>query len=164
MYTNTETTVINNGNTEKFFTLQRGVRQGCPLSAYLFIIAIEILTIKIRNDPSIKGIKIGNNEIKIGLLADDRTLLLQDLTSVNNVLNTLAYFHKCFGLKINLDKSNTKYIGSLIDDDYFPHGLSWIKTSLETLGISIVNNSDMNHKLNFQQRIVTLKSTLNIWK
>ncbi len=30
--------------------------------------------------------------------------------------------------------------------------------------MSIVNNSDMNYKLNFQQRIVTLKSTLNIWK
>ncbi len=66
--------------------------------------------------------------------------------------------------KINLDKSKVKYIVSLTDDDYFPHGLSWIKTPLETLGISIVNNSDMNYNLNFQQRIVTLKSTLNIWK
>ncbi len=92
------------------------------------------------------------------------TLSLQDLTSVKNILNTLAYFHKCSGLKINLDKSNTKYIGSLTDDDYFWHGLLWIKTPLETLGISIVNNSDMNYKLNFQQRIATLKITLNIWK
>ncbi len=164
MYTNTEAAVVNNGNTGKFFTLQRGVRQGCPLSAYLFIIAIELLAIKICNDPSIKGIKIRNNEIKINLLADDMTLLLQNLTSVKNVLNILAYFHKCSGLKINLDKSNAKYIGSLTDDDNFPHGLSWIKTPLETLGISIVNNSDMNYKLNFQQRIVTLKSTLNIWE
>ncbi len=76
----------------------------------------------------------------------------------------LAYFHKCSGLKINLDKSNAKYIGSLTDNDYFPHSLSWIKTLVETLGISIVNNSDMNYKLNLQQRNVTLKSTLNIWK
>ncbi len=146
MYTNTESTVINNGNTWKFFTLQRGVKQGCPLSAYLFIRVIEILAIKIRNDPSIKGIKIGNNEIKISLLADDMTLLLQDLTSVNNILNTLAYFHKCSGLKINLDKLNAKYIGSLTDDDYFPHSLSWFKTPVETLGVSIVNNSDINYK------------------
>ncbi len=124
MYTNTESTMTNNGNTGKFFTLQRGVRQGCPMSVYLFIIAIEILAIKIRNGPSIKGIKIGNNEIKISFLSDDMTLLLQDLASVNNILNTLANFHKCSGLKINSNKSNTKYIGSLTDDDYFPHGLS----------------------------------------
>ncbi len=84
------------------------VKSGCPLSAYLFIIVIEVLAHKIRNDPNIKGIKIGNNEIKISLLADDMTLLLQELTSVNNVLNTLAYFHKCSGLKINLDKSKIK--------------------------------------------------------
>ncbi len=116
------------------------------------------------HDPSLKGIKIGNNEIKISPLADDMTLLLQDLASVNNVLNTLAYFHKCSGLKINLDKWNTKYIGSLIDDDYFLYVITWIKTPLGTLSISILNNSDINYKLNFQQRIVTLKSTLNIWK
>ncbi len=84
MYTNTDPTVIKNGNTVKFFTLERGVRQGCPLSAYLFITAIEIFAIKICNGPSIKGINIGNTEIKISLLADD-------ITSVNNVLNTLAY-------------------------------------------------------------------------
>ncbi len=76
MYTNTESAVINNGNTGKFITLQGGVRQSCPLSAYLSIIAIDILGIKICNDPIIKGIKIWNNEIKISLLADDMTLLL----------------------------------------------------------------------------------------
>ncbi len=65
MYTNTESTVINNGNTVKFFILQRGVRQGCLFFAYLFIIAIEILAIKICNDPSIKGIKIGMMKLKL---------------------------------------------------------------------------------------------------
>ncbi len=137
MYTNTESTVINNGNTGKFFPLQRGVRHGCPLSAYPFFIAIEILAIKICNDPSIKGIKIGNNEIKISLLANDMTLLLQDLTSIENVLSTLAYFHKWSSLKINLKESNAKYIGFLTDDDYFWHGLSCIKTPVEIIGISM---------------------------
>ncbi len=85
MYTNTESIVIKNRNTGKFFTLQRGIKQGYPLSAYLFITAIEILEIKICNNPSVKGIKIRNNEIKISLLADDLTLLLQNLTSVKNV-------------------------------------------------------------------------------
>ncbi len=67
-------------------------------------------------------------------------------------------------LKIKLDKSNAKYIGFCRDYDYFPHVLSWIKTPLKTLGISIVDNSDMNYKLHFQQRIDTLNSTINIWK
>ncbi len=42
LYNNIESTVINNGDTGKYSKLERGVRQGCPLSAYLFILAIEI--------------------------------------------------------------------------------------------------------------------------
>ncbi len=60
-----ESTILNNGATCKFFKLQIGVRQGCSLSAYLFIITLEALVNKIRNDKSIKGIKIDKKEIKI---------------------------------------------------------------------------------------------------
>jgi hypothetical protein len=75
-YNKIESTVLKNGKTCEFLKLERGVRKGCPLSAYLFIISIEILAIKIRNDPEIKGIKIGIEEIKLSLLEDDITLLL----------------------------------------------------------------------------------------
>ncbi len=33
VYNNIESILINNGNTSKYFKLERGVRQGCPLSA-----------------------------------------------------------------------------------------------------------------------------------
>ncbi len=58
MYNNIQSTVLNNGNTGSYFNLQRGVRQGCPLSAYLFITTLETLTNKVRNDSNIKGITI----------------------------------------------------------------------------------------------------------
>ncbi len=164
LYTNTESTVLNNGFSGKYFKLERGVRQGCPLSAYLFLITIEILATKIRTNPNIKGIKIGNEEIKISLLADDITLLLHDTQSITETILTLKYFYKCSNLKINLDKSNAKYIGSLTTSDYYPHGLSWIKTPIETLGISIVHDRDLNYSHNFKQRISNLKSLLNMWK
>ena len=38
-----ESCIINTGNTTKHFELQKGARQGGPISAYLYILRLEIL-------------------------------------------------------------------------------------------------------------------------
>ncbi len=104
MYKDIESMVINTGNSGKHFKLQRGVRQGCPLSAYLFITALETLGNKIRNDKNIKRIKIDNNEIKISMLVDDTTLILFEIEAIKVTIRILRSFEICAGLKINVDK------------------------------------------------------------
>jgi len=51
--------VLHNGHASEFFLLERGVRQGCPLSGLLFVIGIELFTRALKNDPKIKGINVG---------------------------------------------------------------------------------------------------------
>ena len=79
-YKDLSSCVINSGHASTFFDISRGVRQGCPLSPYLFVICIELLAISIRNDSSLRSISIidtdVNGEIKVSLYADDTTLLL----------------------------------------------------------------------------------------
>ncbi len=161
MYNNIESTIINNGNTGGYFKLERGVRQGCPLSAYLFILTIEILANKIRYDKNIKGIKIDNTMIKISLLANDLTLILQDLKSIEYALKLLNKFSLCSGLIINIEKTKAKHLGTSITADHYSLGLSWIKTPFETLGIYITNNHEDNLNYNYKPKIARL---LNIWK
>ena len=81
LYKHSSSCVMNNGFTTGPFPLGRGVRQGDPLSPYLFILALETLAIRIREDSSIQGLKIGDEVIKLSLFADDMTCILKDKTS-----------------------------------------------------------------------------------
>ena len=72
---------MNNGLCSQYFNIERGVRQGDPLSPYLFVTAVEILAIAIRSQDDIKGIKLNNSETKLLQFADDTTIVLSDLDS-----------------------------------------------------------------------------------
>ena len=87
-----ESAVMNNGYLTSWFKPLRGVRQGCPLSPYLFILTVEILSNNIRQDTNIKGIVIFGNEIKLTQFADDTNLFCRDLDSVSAVLNKVNIF------------------------------------------------------------------------
>ena len=54
----------------------RDVRQGCPLSTYLFIMCIELLSYKISTTEDIKGIIYTKQEFKKSLFADDASFIL----------------------------------------------------------------------------------------
>ncbi|GFR99073.1 reverse transcriptase [Elysia marginata] len=53
--------VKNGGSLSESFPLERGVRQGCPVSPLLFIIAVEILALNVRQDEKILGIQLPNS-------------------------------------------------------------------------------------------------------
>jgi len=89
-YKDANSTIIQCGHFSNFFKLGRGCRQGNPLSPYIFILCVEILGIAIRNNPQIKGIKIGDVEHKITQFADDTNLILDD--DENSILEVKKVF------------------------------------------------------------------------
>ena len=60
LYQNIEVCVMNGGSSTGFFRVFRGIKQGCTASGILFILAIELLSIKIRHEKDIKGITVKN--------------------------------------------------------------------------------------------------------
>ena len=103
--------ILNNGYISPYFQIMAGIRQGCPISALLYIIAVECLSINIKNNNIIKGIKMGCEERKITQLADDTTLFLRDMGSIQTTINTLLLFYSVSGLKLNNSKTVVLPIG-----------------------------------------------------
>ena len=68
--------IILNGEKLKTFPLKSGRRHGCPLSPLLFNIVLEVLATAIRDKKDIKGIQIGEEEVKLSLFADDMILYI----------------------------------------------------------------------------------------
>ena len=99
LYTDITSCVINNGYASDFFSLQRRVRQGCPLSGIIFVLCAEILANVVRNDKNIKGIQIYNKEYKIFQYADDTTTFVADALSAQNLFEVLRAFRETSGLK-----------------------------------------------------------------
>ncbi|XP_060007880.1 sp110 nuclear body protein isoform X6 [Lagenorhynchus albirostris] len=98
--------IILNGEKLKAFPLRSGTRQGCPLSPLLFNIVLEVLAMAIREEKEIKGIQIGNEEVKLSLFADDMIQYIENpKDATRKLLELINEFGKVAGYKINAQKS-----------------------------------------------------------
>ena len=91
-------------NVEKLeaIPLKSGTRQGCPLSAYLFNIVLEVLARAIPQQKEIEQIQIGKEEVKLSLFADDMIIYISDTkNSTRELLNLINSFSAVAGYKIN---------------------------------------------------------------
>ena len=83
---------INGGTTSKYFELQRGARQGDPIAAYLFIIALEIYFIMVCADDQMNTLPICDYDFLRSAYADDTTFLDRILTQLEEVSTYLIHF------------------------------------------------------------------------
>ena len=167
IYTNIKSTVLNNGFWCKYFNISRGVRQGCPLSPYLFLICAEILAMNIRQSPSLNGIRIRNNDFRICQYADD-TVFFIDMSnrSFTNFMHILEQFANLSGLKINYDKCYVKRVGPcrMFDTVFCEHlPLIWTSDTITYLGIKIPHDINDVTCVNFAMKSHDVENCLKPW-
>ena len=129
------------------------MRQGCPLSPCLFLVIVEMLATKIRENKNITGLHIGDSEIKSSQLADDTVIYTDNFNSIKYIIGELEEFYNITALKLNKDKTMAHYIGSLKNRQIYPFGLDWSKKIISTLGIDISGDELDHYNYNFKPRI-----------
>ena len=143
IYTKPEGCIKNNGYISEHFELERGIRQGCPVSALLFVLAVEVLALKVRQCPNLKGLNIGSNirSLQISQYADDAILFLNNKNEYCTAIAILNDFGKHAGTMLNLKKCEGMWIG--VDKDRQENGnlfgIKW-PSSIKYLGVYLGHN------------------------
>ena len=98
---NPQSCVVNGSKTTSYFKLERGTRQGDPVSACLFIITLEIVFSLINANPDFEGLQLFSHMFLYSAYADDTIFFLRNEKSATEVIKTVGKFSLFSGLKIN---------------------------------------------------------------
>lgn len=132
--TTTASVLVNGSPTDKF-PLQRGLRQGDPLSPFLFLLAAEGLNVMMKalvDTGNFTGYTVGgaNSMVVSHLQFADDTLLMgtKSWANVRAMRAGLVLFEAMFGLKVNFHKSSL--VGVNIN-------VSWLNEAASVLGCKV---------------------------
>ncbi|GJV23105.1 putative RNA-directed DNA polymerase, eukaryota, reverse transcriptase zinc-binding domain protein [Tanacetum coccineum] len=109
--------VLINGSQSSKFKVEQGLRQGDPLSPFLFVLAVEALNVvflEAKNNNIFHGAIVGNDKVYILHLqfADDALIIGKwSLLNAKNLSRILTCFHHASGLKVNFNKSKLYSVG-----------------------------------------------------
>ncbi len=143
--------VVIHFNTSNRFDILCGVRQGCPISPFLFLLVTELLSLSIVQNQELEGISVLGREMKISQLVDDTTLFLKDESQVSKALDLIYNVSCASGLNLNVSKCEIMPVHDL-NNDSIEH--IQIKSTVKYLGIYITKNLLARQHLNFSSRIV----------
>ena len=152
LFKSVQSCVMNNGFSTSYFAIERGTRQSDPLSAYLFILAIEVLLIRVRDSELVRGIPVTDKEIKFDAYADNGRFLLKDLQSLYTILDITEEFGTFSSLKLNLQKSEACWIGASRFNTNMPTNCIWVNLvndKIRILGTYISYNKQLADQYSF---------------
>ena len=170
--TTVQYTLLVNGSPIQPFHPSRGLRQGDPLSPYLFLFCANILSVALidaENHKKIKGVKIGRNGVSFThiFFADDSFFFFQnDNTSLPALKTILLWYCSLSGQTINHSKSEL-FCSPNIDTSIQESLASYLQVNLvkePSMYLGINFNLRGKNIADFQDLIDRVQKKLQGWK
>jgi hypothetical protein len=166
-YSNITSCVCVNGQYSSWFKIERGTRQGDPLSCYLYLLCAEIMSIMLRKNADMKGISIGEIQVLLSQFADDTSIFLDgSRRSFFECIKVLNEFSRMSGLKINYEKSVAVWLGAMNNSrEKFLNELSliWNPETFKVLGVIFSLNVRNIVHLNYDDKLGQVEKILKSW-
>uniref|UniRef100_A0A8C7XZI9 Reverse transcriptase domain-containing protein n=1 Tax=Oryzias sinensis TaxID=183150 RepID=A0A8C7XZI9_9TELE len=159
LYRNCNSSIKLAGGTSPRFNLERGIRQGCPVSPYLFLLVPQLLTDHIKSS-ALEGINLIDKELIITQLADDTTLFLKNEKQIPVAFDIIGTFSKASGLCLNVNKCELMAIKECAATTLYNLP---VKSEVKYLGILITKDQQARSSLNFNPIIEKTQRKLNQW-
>lgn len=166
LYSSPMASVRSNNISSEYFPLQRGTRQGCPLSPILFALAVEPLAIALRANNGIQGIPRGTLNLKLSLYADDLLLFISNPNvSLPKALSVMEAFGKVSGYKLNIGKSELFPINNAALNGSFSHfQFRVVQDQFTYLGVKVTRKYSDLFKANIAALVDRLKQSFTYWR
>ncbi|GJV85346.1 RNA-directed DNA polymerase, eukaryota [Tanacetum coccineum] len=162
--------ILVNGSPTSEFYFRKGLKQGDPLSPFLFLLIMESLHLSFQNVVNadmFKGISVSSSlQLSHLFYADDVIFMGQwSESNINTIIQALDCFYKASGLRMNLHKS--KLMGISVKDEVVSRaaskmGCSTLKTPFTYLGIKV--GGSMARIRSWDEIVDKVKSRLSKWK
>lgn len=156
--------IKNNGWLSGKLYMKRGIKQGCPLSALLFILAAEILSLNIKKCNLYKGLGIKERNIKILQYADDTIVFPKSDSEISIIINHLKIFSDVAGPKLNISKTEGMRLGNLKYTRSKYTDIQWNNKCIRCLGIYVGLDKIECEKRNWIDKIEQLQRLLDNWR
>lgn len=165
LYTLPCASITTNNTQSGYFFLNRGCRQGCPLSPLLFALAIEPLSMYLRTSLTFNGITRSHTELKLSLYADDLLLYVTDpVRACPSIVSFFNRFGRFSGYKVNVAKSECYPVNKLamqLSQSDIPFKLS--TSGFRYLGVNIARSFQALYSENFSPLLAEIKTDFQKW-
>ncbi|GJR59837.1 RNA-directed DNA polymerase, eukaryota [Tanacetum coccineum] len=162
--------ILVNGSPTREFQFRKGLKQGDPLSPFLFLLIMESLHLSFQNlvnEGLFKGVSVSSSlHLSHLFYAGDVIFVGQwSVSNINTLVQALDCFYKASGLRMNLQKS--KLMGISVEDEIVSRaaikmGCCTLTTPFSYLGVKV--GGSMSRIKAWDEIKAKLHSRLSKWK